>query len=153
MRMELYQGQEVLGSSHFMPSGGLRTLVILFATFVGCPPCRAQIVTLEAALDRWGHNSLTIVALDASEALVVSPKDSADRAASGTKFPAGLVGGDVLAGLNIVVYPTLFFVRQDGSVSGRWTGNMPAEALDQAIIEMFAAPQPEGPSAPVSLDQ
>jgi thiol-disulfide isomerase/thioredoxin len=112
-------------------------VVLLYIWFTGCPPCMKQtpgLVTLESELSGRGF---TVVGANADRLLGLGYGDSARKdyiRERRINFPIAhwTVENDTAYG-KISIFPTLFLIGRNGTISHHWIGYIPPEELKRAI--------------------
>ncbi len=97
-----------------------------------CPPCRAEMPTLQAAYKEYEAQGFVIlgVNLNESEVAINSFKEK-----TGITFPILIDKDDHVSRLyDIVPLPTSYFVDKNGVVQGKWTGEISKDQL-KALIQ------------------
>jgi cytochrome c biogenesis protein CcmG/thiol:disulfide interchange protein DsbE len=82
-----------------------------------CPPCRAEMPTLEAAYRTYRDRGVVVVGIDG--ATDTWPSSRAFLASRGVTYPVGRdEQGNVARAYRVAAFPTTFFIRADGRVAG-----------------------------------
>ena len=112
---------------------GTAVLVNLWATW--CPPCRAEMPTLEKVYEEYKDQGLVVLGIDAAN------QDNLDAVAAFEKqynltFPILLdTNGEASALYELRAFPTSFFVGRDGVIKEVVVGGPMSEALLRTNIE------------------
>ncbi len=120
VRLSDYQGQVVLVNG--------------WATW--CPPCRAEMPTLQAFYDKHQDEGFTLLAINAGES---QPTVSGFVSQMGFSFPVLLDPGErVLSSLGTSGLPTSFVIGRDGKVKYIHAGGITADVLEARVAPLLA---------------
>lgn len=112
---------------------GKPVMLNFFATW--CPPCRAEMSTLQAAYKEFEAQGFVILAVNLAES------DVAIRSFQeklGLTFPIVVDQDDRVSRLyDIVPLPTSYFIDKNGVVQGRWTGEIRKEQLYSVLKKIL----------------
>lgn len=112
---------------------GQAVLINFWATW--CPPCRAELPTIQTAYDRHVDQGLVVLAVDMSE----SPQTVVAFARRfGLSFPIPLDrDGQVAAQYRVRAIPTSFFVDRESVVRSVFTGPMNRPLIEQRLSQIL----------------
>lgn len=120
VRLSDYQGQVVLVNG--------------WATW--CPPCRAEMPTLQAFYDKHQDEGFTLLAINAGES---QSTVSGFVSQMGFSFPVLLDQGErVLSSLGTSGLPTSFVIGRDGKVKYIHAGGITADVLEARVAPLLA---------------
>ena len=123
------QGQSVTLSDH----GGKVILVNNWATW--CPPCKAEMPTLEGYYQDHQSQGFTIIAIEAGE----PPEEVAEFARQyGLTFPVWPDPGlRALASFRNDALPSSYVIDRDGQVRLAWSGPISRELLEKFVTPLL----------------
>lgn len=108
---------------------GQVVMVNMWATW--CPPCKAELPTIDAYYQEHSADGFVVLAVNSQEA---QGTVDAFISASGFTFPVLLDSrGDVMGQYNVRALPTSFIIDRDGKVSYIHTGEINRQQLDQVV--------------------
>lgn len=121
------------GSVHTLSElRGKKVMINFWATW--CPPCRAEMPDIQDALNRYGNEGFTVLAVNRNEAL---NQIQAFADEMGLTLPLITnVAGDISDAYGARGLPISYFINTDGSISFRQIGIMNANFIAQRIEEM-----------------
>jgi cytochrome c biogenesis protein CcmG, thiol:disulfide interchange protein DsbE len=115
---------------------GQVVLVNIWATW--CPPCRAEMPAMQAALDRYADQGLVVLAVNQREDPAVVAAFMRERQLT---FPALLdADGAVGAAYQASALPSSFFIGRDGMVRAVYRGPLSRGVLESTIAGLVAEP-------------
>jgi cytochrome c biogenesis protein CcmG, thiol:disulfide interchange protein DsbE len=115
---------------------GKVVLVNVWATW--CPPCRAEMPAMQAALDRYGEQGLVVLAVNQREDREAVAAFMRERQLA---FPALLDSdGAVGAAYQASALPSSFFIGRDGMVRAVYRGPLSRSVLESTIAGLVAEP-------------
>lgn len=115
---------------------GKVVLVNIWATW--CPPCRAEMPAMQAALDRYGDQGLVVLAVNQREDREAVAAFMKERQLA---FPALLDSdGAVGASYQASALPSSFFIGRDGTVRAVYRGPLSRGVLDSTVAGLVADP-------------
>lgn len=116
---------------------GYRGQVVLvnnWATW--CPPCRAEMPTLEAYFQAHQGEDFTLVAIDSGEPAVEVARFVDEMALS---FPIWLdPKGAALEAFNNMSLPSSYVIDRNGTIRLAWTGAISREMLERHVTPLLA---------------
>ncbi|MBP1700993.1 MAG: alkyl hydroperoxide reductase/Thiol specific antioxidant/Mal allergen [Chloroflexi bacterium] len=129
IRLSDLQGQSVTLSDH----GGKVILVNNWATW--CPPCKAEMPTLEGYYQDHQSQGFTIIAIEAGE----PPEEVAEFARQyGLTFPVWPDPGlRALASFRNDALPSSYVIDRDGQVRLAWSGPISRELLEKFVTPLL----------------
>jgi peroxiredoxin len=117
-------------------------VVLLYTWFTGCPPCMKQTPELVALSSEFPSGDFIVVGANADRLLGLNYDDSVRRQYAekqGITFP--LVNwtreSDAAYG-SISVFPTLFLIGRNGTITHQWVGYVGPDILRPAVLETLA---------------
>lgn len=116
-------------------------LIILNFWAGNCPPCRAEMPTLEAAWQEYGDNVL-IIGVDIGPYVGLGSYGEGRRLVEeiGVTYPTGNTGNrNIVTDWKITSMPSTFFLNRDGRVHDRFIGAISNSGLSQKIRQLIAA--------------
>lgn len=103
-----------------------------------CPPCRAEMPAMQAALDRYADQGLVVLAVNQREDPAVVAAFMRERQLT---FPALLdANGSVGAAYQASALPSSFFIGRDGMVRAVYRGPLSRGVLESTIAGLVAEP-------------
>lgn len=111
---------------------GKAVMINFFATW--CPPCRAEMPTLQEVYKQYEAQGFVVLAVDLNEPEVAirSFRDSL-----GLTFPIVVDKDDKVSRMyDIVPLPTSYFVDKKGIVHTKWTGEIRKEQLEAVVKQL-----------------
>jgi peroxiredoxin len=111
---------------------GKAVMLNFFATW--CPPCRAEMPTMEAAYEASKDKGFVILAVNLGEPNVTVTQFMEKM---GVTFPVVIDENDRVSKLyDIVPLPTSYFIDKNGNVYAKTTGEIKKEQLNQLIQQL-----------------
>ena len=112
-------------------------LINVWATW--CPPCRAEMPTIQAAYEQYADQGFTVLAVNLRE----NPRTvAAFMQQFGLTFPAPLdLDGQVSALYRASVLPSSFFVDRQGVIRAVYRGPMPRSVIAGTVEQLLAEGQ------------
>jgi len=112
---------------------GQVALINIWATW--CPPCRAEMPTIQATYEQYRDQGFTVLAVDLQEE---PSRVAAFMERYQLTFPALLdVDGKVSSDYRAYALPSSFFVDRDGRIRAVYRGPVPRSVLDGAIEQLL----------------
>ncbi len=112
---------------------GKAVLINFWASW--CPPCRAEMPTLQAAYEQYESEGLVILAVNLNEPELAIRSFQEDY---GITFPIVVDKQDRVSRMyDIVPLPTTYFVDRDGIVQGKWTGELRMPQLEMLLKKIL----------------
>jgi thiol-disulfide isomerase/thioredoxin len=114
--------------------GGTPTVLSIWAPW--CPHCQAELPVLSEAVSRYPNVELvTVVTSIGAEP---GPTPNGYLADHGLTFPAAIddAQGTLARALGVQAFPTLYFVRSDGTVAFAQEGEVPSNVLQQELSKL-----------------
>lgn len=119
------QGEQVKLSDY----AGQVVMVNMWATW--CPPCKAELPTIDAYYQEHSADGFVVLAINSQEA---QSTVNTFISSTGFTFPVLLDSqGDVMGQYNVRALPTSFIIDRDGKVSYIHTGEINRQQLDQVV--------------------
>lgn len=117
---------------------GQVVLINVWATW--CPPCRAEMPTIQAAYETYGRQGFTVLAVNLRE----NPRTVAAYLQQfGLTFPALLdLDGQVSSLYRASVLPSSFFVDRQGIIRAVYRGPMPRSVIAGTVEQLLAEDTP-----------
>jgi peroxiredoxin len=117
-------------------------VVLLYTWFTGCPPCMKQAPELVALNNEFRDADFTVVGANADRLLGLSYDDSVRREyveKLGITFPVvnWTRESDTAYG-SISIFPTLFLIGRNGTITHHWVGYVRPDILRSAVSETLA---------------
>ena len=138
--MELYQGQQKLGSES-LNFADLRGQPVVLNFWAGlCPPCRAEIPHFEEFYREFEGRAL-LVGLDVGQFTGLGNQDDAQALLRdlAVTYPAGFtLDESVMKDYQVLTMPTTVFVDADGKIFRKWSGILDQATLTKITEEMLA---------------
>ncbi len=116
---------------------GQVVLINVWATW--CPPCRAEMPTIQAAYEQYADQGFTVLAVNLRE----NPRAvAAFMQQFGLTFPAPLdLDGQVSSAYRASVLPSSFFVDRKGVIRAVYRGPMPRSVIAGTVEQLLAEGQ------------
>lgn len=112
---------------------GKAVMINFFATW--CPPCRAEMPTIQDVYKQYESQGFIVLVVDLNEA-DVAIKSFRDKL--GLTFPIVVDKDDKVSRLyDIVPLPTSYFVDKKGIVQAKWTGEIRKEQLKSIVKKLL----------------
>lgn len=113
---------------------GKVVLINVWATW--CPPCRAEMPTIQAAYEKYGKQGFTVMAVNLRE----NPRTvAAFMQQFGLTFPTPLdLDGQVSGVYRASVLPSSFFVDRQGVIRAVYRGPMPRSVIAGTVEQLLA---------------
>ena len=134
-RVDLYQGEEVLGAES-LPFSEVFSLghPVVLNFFAGlCPPCRAEMPDIQSVSLAY-QDKVTILSIDIGPFVGLgSREDGKDLIEElGVTYPAGTTTeGNVIRVHQVLGMPTTVFLTPQGKVFKKWTGLLNRSKLEE----------------------
>ena len=117
-------------------------VVLLYTWFTGCPPCMKETPELVALSNKFPSADFIVVGANADRLLGLKYDDSVRRKyieEERITFPVvnWTRESDTAYG-NISIFPTLFLIGRDGTITHQWVGYVGPDELRRAISEGLA---------------
>ena len=117
-------------------------VVLLYTWFTGCPPCMKETPELMALSNGFPDTDFIVVGANADRLLGLSYDDSVRRdyvEKLGITFPVvnWTRESDTAYG-SISIFPTLFLIGRDGTITHHWVGYVRPDILRSAVAEALA---------------
>ena len=106
-----------------------------------CPPCRAEMPTLEASWRQYG-DEVVVLGIDIGPYMGLGTFESGQRLLeqTGITYPAGNAPDPgVISAYNMVGLPMTFFMLPEGTINDSWTGGISHNQLYERIDALIAA--------------
>jgi thiol-disulfide isomerase/thioredoxin len=138
--MELYQGQQKLGSES-LNFADLRGQPVVLNFWAGlCPPCRAEIPHFEEFYREFEGRAL-LLGLDVGQFTGLGNRDDAQALLRdlAVTYPAGFtLDESVMKDYQVLTMPTTVFVDANGKIFRKWSGVLDQATLTKITEEMLA---------------
>ena len=125
--------------SHISSSALEGKVALLYVWFTGCPPCMKEAPELARLQRELGARGLAVVGANADNLLGLGITEDAHRSYAkkeGITFPIvrwTKESNQAYGGISI--YPTLFLINRQGTITGHWVGFTSPAALREAIAK------------------
>ena len=106
-----------------------------------CPPCRAEMPTLEASW-RQHREDLVMLGVDIGPYMGLGTFESGQKLLeqTGITYPAGNTpDASFISDYNLVGLPMTFFMLPDGTIHDSWTGGIASDQLNRRISDLISA--------------
>ena len=144
-----WQGQEApafdlveTNGSHISSSSLNGKVALLYVWFTGCAPCMKEAPALVKLQREFGANSLEVIGANSDDLLGLEISEAARRSYAekeGITFPIVRwthESNQAYGGISI--YPTLFLINSQGTITGHWVGYTSPAMLREAIAKTIA---------------
>jgi peroxiredoxin len=127
---------------HLSSSGLDGKVALLYVWFTGCPPCMKEAPELARLQNEFGPKGLEVVGANADGLLGLGISDEAHQRYAekeGITFPiVRWTKESNQAYGSISIYPTLFLISRQGTITGHWVGFTSPATLREAIAKAIA---------------
>ena len=117
-------------------------VALLYVWFTGCPPCMKEAPALAQLQREFRTKGFEVVGANADELLGLGISEEAHQRYAekeGITFPiVQWTKESNLAYGGISIYPTLFLISRQGTITGHWVGFTSAATLREAIVKAIA---------------
>jgi cytochrome c-type biogenesis protein len=106
-----------------------------------CPPCRAEMPTLEASWRQYG-DEMVMLGVDIGPYMGLGTFESGQQLLeqTGITYPAGNApDASFISDYNLLGLPMTFFLLPDGTIQDSWTGGIRFDQLDQRVTHLISA--------------
>ena len=130
------------GDKHISSAGLDGKVALLYVWFTGCPPCMKEAPALAQLQREFNAKGFEVVGANADALLGLGISDEAHRRYAekeGITFPIvqwTKESNQAYGGISI--YPTLFLINGQGTITGHWVGFTNPAALREAIVKAIA---------------
>ena len=137
-QITLYGGQDAIGGDVFRLSDfrGRPVLVNFWGAL--CPPCRAEMPSLQRLFEEHRDEGFIIVGVDVGEVTGLGSQEEGREFLKeiGVTYPTGPGSAQVFRDYEVLGMPTSVFIKPDGTVHREWTGFIPEKSLVALVEEI-----------------